>query len=426
MTVAVLGGGLQGCCLALALEERGVDVVLVDRNDRLMTQAAVANEGKIHLGYMYAADPSLRTARKMMQGALAFAPFFSQHLGTPLETLPTSNPAVYLAHRDSQRPVDEIEGYLKSVHDLIAGQPASAREGYFGRDMSAPMDRWTQSALEAEFDPELIKGAFSSPEVAIDPVALTDMIRARIAQSPGIDLWLSTEVVAVEGEDRLSVVTKRDGRTERTGFDHVANALWDGRLSIDDGRGLRPRRPWVHRLKYGVAFQPADETPVHRAITVISGPFGEVVPYADGAVYLTWYPACVRALDQGLAPPDWPMHPEEPARSEIINGAFEGLAALMPELARCDLSRAKNLVVRGGRIVAWGDSDIYDPNSELHQRFEIGVTSTGDYHSVDPGKLTLAPFFAAQCADRIAPKPAFVGGAGTKAAARAKAEAQGA
>jgi hypothetical protein len=38
----------------------------------------------------------------------------------------------------------------------------------------------------------------------------------------------------------------------------------------------------------------------------------------------------------------------------------------------------------------------------LHRRFEIGVTSTGGFHSVDPGKLTMAPYFADICATRIA------------------------
>ena len=46
---------------------------------------------------------------------------------------------------------------------------------------------------------------------------------------------------------------------------------------------------------------------------------------------------------------------------------------------------------------------IYDPASELHRRFEIGVTTEGNYHSVDPGKLTMAPYFAEICAERIRP-----------------------
>jgi glycerol-3-phosphate dehydrogenase len=78
--VGVLGGGLQGCCVALELASRGVRVTLVDENADLLTRTAVANEGKVHLGYMYAADPSLRTARTMVAGALSFAPFLRRTL----------------------------------------------------------------------------------------------------------------------------------------------------------------------------------------------------------------------------------------------------------------------------------------------------------------------------------------------------------
>ena len=56
MKVGVLGGGLQGCTVALALAERGAKVTIFDRNEALLTGVAIANEGKIHLGYMYAGD----------------------------------------------------------------------------------------------------------------------------------------------------------------------------------------------------------------------------------------------------------------------------------------------------------------------------------------------------------------------------------
>jgi hypothetical protein len=51
--------------------------------------------------------------------------------------------------------------------------------------------------------------------------------------------------------------------------------------------------------------------------------------------------------------------------------------------------------------VAWGKTDIDDPQSELHKRYEIGIHSRCRYHSVDPGKLTMAPYFAEECAARI-------------------------
>ena len=56
--------------------------------------------------------------------------------------------------------------------------------------------------------------------------------------------------------------------------------------------------------------------------------------------------------------------------------------------------------ISGGVIFAWGDRDIDDPSSELHQRYDIGPKSWGRYHSVDTGKLTMAPLFGKQVADQ--------------------------
>src|SRR5947207_1776436 len=119
MRIGVLGGGLQGCCVALALAERGAEVILFDKNDMLLSRTAVANEGKIHLGYMYAGDPTLSTAKVMMAGALSFAPFLESYLCKPARSFSVSNPAAYVVHRDSQRGAEEVCAYLNTVHALI-------------------------------------------------------------------------------------------------------------------------------------------------------------------------------------------------------------------------------------------------------------------------------------------------------------------
>jgi hypothetical protein len=75
----------------------------------------------------------------------------------------------------------------------------------------------------------------------------------------------------------------------------------------------------------------------------------------------------------------------------------------LPSLRGLDAETLPEACVKGGVIVAWGKTDIYDPASELHRRFEIGVTSQGCFHSVDPGKLTMVPYFAEICANRISP-----------------------
>ena len=401
MHVGVLGGGLQGCCAAIALAERGARVTLIDRNPDLLTRAAVANEGKVHLGYMYAGDATLSTARAMMQGALAFSGFFTRYLGAAWQP-ETSAPAAYAIHRDSQHGLDEVAPYLAAVHGLIQDAVKAGGGPYFGQDLAAPLRRWSRSELEARFDPGQVVAVFDSPEVAINPVELGRILRDRIAAHPGILVVLDRVVTAVEPQaDGVEVVSAAGTASMRDRFDHVVNALWDGRLAIDATAGRRPGRPWLHRLKYGVSFRLPDGAEVPPSVTFVSGPFGEVVSYGGGLTYLTWYPACMRAISSATMPPDWPTYPEEPLRSDIIGGTLRALAAIVPSLRGLDPSGLPEAVVKGGAIVAWGASDIYDPASELHRRHEIGVTSHGRYHSVDPGKLTLAPHFAERLAERV-------------------------
>ncbi len=401
MKVAVLGGGLQGCTTALALADRGVEVVLFDRNEALLSRTAVANEGKIHLGYMYAADPTLATAKTMMAGALAFAPFFERHLGIAVDAHATSMPAAYVVHRDSQHDVDEASAYLAKVNGLIREAAEGRRDDYFGLDLT-PLRRWSCSERDASFDAGTAVAVFETPEVAINPVALAGAVRERIAGHPVIEVRLGATIrsACMDGDRATVEWDGRDGPS-REGFDHAVNALWDGRLALDEKLGLRPSRPWIHRLKYGVSFTLPDGVERPQSATFISGPFGEVVSYPDRLTYLTWYPSCLRGYSSDLVPPDWQTHPDEPLHGEIVRDTFAALSAIVPSLRTIDPETLPDARVKGGVIVAWGNTDIYDPDSELHQRYQIGVTSNGRYHSIDPGKLTMAPYFAEACASRI-------------------------
>lgn len=401
MRVAILGGGLQGCCVALALARRGIHTVIFDRNDLLLSRAAVANEGKIHLGYMYANDASCSTARVMMQGALAFAPFFAQHLELSQESISISRPAAYVVHCDSQRTKDEVSRYLKAVHALIREASEGRRNAYFGCDLRDEPRMWSGQEREVQFDPRVALAAFDTPEVAIDPAALAGALRDRLDADPRIEIRLRHEIISVEDGKDLKVVLRSPGGAVRERFDHVVNALWDGRFAINETLGLGPDRPWLHRLKYGVSFRLPEGTNLPPCATFISGPFGEVVSYANGLTYLTWYPVCLRAISRNIAPPEWPTYPTEPLRSLLLHGTLEAMAQFVPSLRALHPKELEDVTVKGGSIVAWGQTDIYDPASELHRRFEIGVTSTGRFHSVDPGKLTMAPYFADICADRI-------------------------
>src|ERR1022692_4399419 len=111
MPVAVLGGGLQGCCVAIELAMRGIRVTLFEGNSTLLAGAATESEGKIHLGYTYASDRSLTTARTLLRGALSFGPLVQRYLDSDVP-LAASEPFVYAVHRDSQVKDEDFATYL--------------------------------------------------------------------------------------------------------------------------------------------------------------------------------------------------------------------------------------------------------------------------------------------------------------------------
>jgi hypothetical protein len=340
----------------------------------------------------------------MMKGALFFAPFFERYLGWPARSFPVSAPATYVVHADSQASPRDVSSYLKTVHALIDEAASSMKQAYFGRDLSAALRPWSLAEIEAQFDPTIVKAAISTPEIAINPTALARSVRDAIAAHPLIETRCGATVAGLE-QDRngVRVLSKTEGGAGWDGFDHVVNAAWDGRLALDALLGVRAGRPWMHRLKYGVSFRLPPEAAPPPSVTFVLGPFGEVVSYGDGLVYLTWYPECLKAVSTDLKPPDWEIYPPEPLRSRIAAGTLRALSTIVHALRGLPVESLRDVQVKGGPIVAWGKTDIYDPASELHRRFEIGVTSEGRFHSVDPGKLTMAPYFAEVCAERIRP-----------------------
>jgi hypothetical protein len=315
--------------------------------------------------------------------------------------LAASQPFVYTVHRDSQVKVEDFATYLNATHSLM--DAAAGRDSYFGMDLRAAPRRLTQAALESRFDPAFVTAAFDTSEIAIDTLAVAASMRRRIAEDPRIDVRTSRTITAVEDDGvRLRVYSTGidAGEANSDTFTAVVNALWDGRLAIDATRGIHPGRKWIHRFKHGIRFRLIG-TAALPSVTIVLGPFGDVVAYGGGLYYMSWYPACMTAHSDALAPPIWRAQPDEPCRSKIVTESFAALGAIVPDLQSV---RPQNVSVRAGVIVAWGSTDIDDHASELHRRHEIGVHSYGSYHSIDPGKLTMAPYFAKVCADRILSK----------------------
>jgi glycine/D-amino acid oxidase-like deaminating enzyme len=401
--IAVLGAGLQGTCIALELARRGFDVDLLDQDLEPLNRASLRNEGKIHLGFVYAKDATLRTARLMIEGALAYRRLLSDWTAGALDRPSLSEPFTYLVPHDSALPPAELAAHYAAVERLYE-DGVRAGGDYLGlepKPLWRPLERAEYSAFAAV---ERVQAGFATAEVSVDLRETAAVLRRVLSAHSRIRLRLGRrirEVVRtsagfrVEGDSAAGERWRLDG-------DQVVNALWDGRLNIDRGLGLMPTRPWVHRLKYRVMVARPDLLRDMPSLSFVLGPYGDVAAYPGGETYVSWYPECLRGWSTEVEPPvDWlaACTGRLPPGEQLVIGrrVLDAFDRLVPGLARAEVR-----TVDAGVIFSWGQTDITDPASVLHRRDDTGVQSADGYHSVNTGKLTTAPLFAVDAADRVA------------------------
>jgi glycine/D-amino acid oxidase-like deaminating enzyme len=397
MRVAVVGGGIQGCAVALELAGRGVQVTLYERRERLLDAASRHTEGKIHLGFVYAADDSLRTARLMARGAAAFAPAMQRWIGARAGGVVVSRPFHYAVHRRSMRTPDALAATYARVGEVIRQEIAAG--AYFGVDDPGSIRRLTGDEAVA-FGPDAA-AVFATEEVAVEPDALADALAAAVARHDGIAVRTATRVTGADPATGQLRIADADGERETARFAHVANCAWCGRLELDGTAGVEPPPRWSFRMKYFGRAPLSADAPAPPSTTIVLGPFGDVVDYGDGSAMFSWYPVGRRGWSADPAPPEWPSSITGEDAHRLTHGIAAGLSGVVPGVGRALLREPERVRVRGGVIYARGDTDVDDAASELHERHRVGVFTHGVYHSVDTGKYTLAPLFALQLADRI-------------------------
>jgi glycine/D-amino acid oxidase-like deaminating enzyme len=398
-SVAVLGAGIQGTCAALALAERGCHVDLFDQGPQPITQASLWNEGKIHLGLIYAKDRSNRTTDTLLCGALYFDVGLQRLAGSTRRPQLLSRPFHYAVHRTSQLPADAVAAHFEMVATRYLAARDASKLRYFDHASDFVWERISERERRATYDGDETIAAFRTIELSVDPVLVADLLRRAIAQHGRIRFLSASRVERVAIDDTGAPHVTIAGEGSPSPYDDVVNALWQDRLRIDTGVGLRPIRPWLHRYKVAIHVSGAHGGGPP-STTILLGEYGDIVDFGDGRFYLSWYPACKIGEWRELQPPYPPPAVGDAAGRRIADATRAALAGIVPSVASLDLSNAR-VEVQGGYIFAWGRTDIADPASELHTRSDIGIHSVGRYHSIDTGKYSMAPYFAELLADRV-------------------------
>lgn len=376
---------------------------LYDRAEDVITQAGLVNEGKVHLGFVYANDPSLRTAARLMSGALLFRRSLRRWIDLDSRPLEMSPPVHYLVPRESSLPVRDIEAYFHRIEALHGELSRSLQSTYLDTPAGPFFAPLPSSSIEQHYNAERILAAYSTIERSVDPIPLAERLRAAVRAVPEIRLRTGCTVrrVTARASGGLDVEFESAGDTHGESYRAVVNALWSGRLGIDAGLGLAPRRPWIYRYKFGIRLTLAAGRSRLPTVTLVHGAFGDVVDFPGERGYLSWYPAGMVGTSQAITPPNWNASVGDARRRQICDDSIRALGDFCIALRDLPEAAIESVNVQGGVIFAWGATDIDDAASELHQRFDIGIVSAGNYHSVDPGKYTMAPAFAIEVCDRI-------------------------
>ena len=387
----------MGCALAIQLARRGFDVTVFDREAAPMAAASRWNEGKIHLGYIYGADPTLATAQHLLTGGLLFADRLRELIDFDLAGHVTADDDIYLVHRDSVVGPEVLRPKFDAISALVREHPDAGR---YLVDVSDARTREIEpDELRTMAGTDIVAG-FRVPERSVQTRWVADRLAEAAASTSRVELRLSTVVLGVEPLDGADGAWRvRTSAASDESFDIVVNALWNGRLPVDVTAGLDPEPPWTHRYRRCVFIRTRSVSDLPSALVAVGG-FGDVKNYNGRDFYVSWYP--VGLVSQGselelTAPPS----PTAAQTDAFIGRVRTALEPLMPGIGRV-FDDAESAVVHGGFVFALGAGSLDDPRSGLHRRDRYGVQRRGSYFSIDTGKFSTAPWLAREVAAEIA------------------------
>lgn len=402
--VFVLGAGFLGVCVALGLCRRGYPVTLIDQAEDCMLRASLRNEGKIHLGFVYANDPSFRTSSLMLRAAMHFAGLVENWVGAEINwDAFKSHPFTYAIAHDSMVAPEKIVAHYEKIQNQYRAIIGESDRGYLGdraKELWRALPKGTMNHLVS---PGFSEQFVSTTEVAIDRVAFRQILCAALNKTGEIKQLYRHQVESVSRTSSGFRVEGTNANNEMWSDDAglVINCLWNGRLSLDQKMGIVPSRKWAYRLKYRLLGKiPANLAQIP-SFTFVLGSYGDLVTYPNNHTYISWYPTCMKGwCDELATPPEWNGPASGHVSQQIaVNIERETLAEFGKVIPGLEASRIDT--VDAGVIFSWGESDIDHPESQLHERFDVGVQEYDGYFSIDTGKFTCAPYFAQQLLDRI-------------------------
>ncbi|MFI5205075.1 MAG: FAD-dependent oxidoreductase [Flavobacteriales bacterium] len=207
MNVAIAGGGLFGCCIAIELAKSGYRIDLIEEQPDIMMEASRVNHNRIHLGYHYLR--SIETAEQSLEGLLSFMFNFGNAVKCQFP-----NYYAIAKHKSKTSPAEFI-AFCNNVG-------ISYDDAYPAPEL---------------LDPTQLQACYRVPEPIFDYEALKKIVREYLVRNK-VNVHVGTPVTGIvkQKDGAYSVKTASDTKV----YDVVINSTYKNFNTINNWLGIEP------------------------------------------------------------------------------------------------------------------------------------------------------------------------------------------
>lgn len=253
--VAIIGGGFFGCAIALFLRRYANKVLIIEKEEDLLTRASYNNQARIHNGYHY--PRSFITALRSHLNYSKFIVDFKKSIYSSYKQY------YAIASTFSKTTSRQFVKFCKQVGSPIKASPAK---------------------IKSLFNNRLIEDVFETEEVVFDATILRKILKDRLSKKD-IKVIYKSEVVKVDKGGDFVACQLQDGRTIHAKqvynctYSQINRVLMNSSLSI-----LPLKHEFIEMALLKVPPELEDIS-----VTVMDGPFFGFLPFPDNNCHSLWH-----------------------------------------------------------------------------------------------------------------------------------------
>ncbi|MFZ3009470.1 MAG: FAD-dependent oxidoreductase [Candidatus Microsaccharimonas sp.] len=251
--VIVIGGGFYGLSVALFLRDTiGIkDILVLDKEESMMSRASYTNQARVHNGYHY--PRSILTASR---SSANFPRFVEEYSDAVVQDF------------------DKYYAIAKILSKVNARQFVN-----FSHKIGARIEKPDRVTSEL-FNSTLIEDVYKVQEYAFDSHILRDLLLAKINEKPGIMIRNDEEVVRLEQlNEGIAVSTKNNTYIA----DKVINSTYS-QMNLLHRRSKLPLIALKHEIAE-MALIMLPSTMDKFSVTVMDGPFFSIMPFPSKGLH---------------------------------------------------------------------------------------------------------------------------------------------